>query len=132
VIGPTAFTAIGRYFAECLAGKAVEREFETIDRTGEPMFLQGGFVPKCRYGKVVGLVEATTNITRLRLAEQRLRGVEITFRQFVDNSPFGIYLVDAHFRVASIGARRRFENVQPLIGRDDRPRSRRSAAVHVA
>jgi PAS domain S-box-containing protein len=120
VIGHAAFAIIEHYVAECLAGKAVECEFETIDRAGEPMFLQGGFVPKCRYGKVVGLVEATTNITRLKLAEQRLRGGEITFRQLVDNSPFGIYVVDADFRVvqASIGARRRFENVQPLIGRD--------------
>jgi two-component sensor histidine kinase len=120
VIGHTAFAAIERYAAECLAGKAVECEFETIDRAGEPMFLQSRFVPEWRDGKVVGLVEATTNITRLKLAEQRLRAGETTFRQLVENSPFGIYVVDADFRVvqASIGARKRFENVQPLIGRD--------------
>jgi PAS domain-containing protein len=71
-------------------------------------------------GKAVGLVGATNDIIRLREAEKRLRASEITFRQLVDNSPFGIYVVDADFRLvlASIGVRKTFENVQPLIGRD--------------
>jgi len=43
-----------------------------------------------------------------------------TFRGLVDNSPFGIYTVDADFRLAHVsqGAQKVFENVRPLIGRD--------------
>lgn len=43
-----------------------------------------------------------------------------TFRHLVDHSPFGIYVVDADFRLiqVSAGAQKVFENVRPLIGRD--------------
>jgi PAS domain S-box-containing protein len=120
VIGEKGFAAVERYVGECLAGKAVEFELKTTDRAGEPMFLQARLAPEWRDSKVVGLVGATSDITRLKRAEQRLRASEVTFRQLVDNSPFGIYVVDPGFRFvqASIGARKMFENFQPLIGRD--------------
>ncbi len=120
VIGEKAYAAVERYVAECLAGKAVEFEVKTTDRAGETIFLQARLAPEWREGKVVGLVGATSDVTRLKRAEQCLRATEIAFRQLVDNSPFGIYVVDADFRLvqASIGARKKFENVQPLIGRD--------------
>jgi PAS domain S-box-containing protein len=120
VIGDEAFAAIERYVAECLAGNAVEWELETADRAGEPMFVQGRFAPEWRDGQVVGMVGATVDITRLKRAEQRLRASEVTFRQLVDNSPLGIFVVDADFRLvqASIGARKTFESVEPLIDRD--------------
>jgi PAS domain S-box-containing protein len=59
-------------------------------------------------------------MARRQASEDLLRASEVTFRQLVDNSPFGIYAVDADLRVvqASIGARKAFESVQPLIGRD--------------
>jgi PAS domain S-box-containing protein len=43
-----------------------------------------------------------------------------TFKHLVEQSPFGVYTVDADFRLAhvSLGARKVFENVRPLIGRD--------------
>lgn len=43
-----------------------------------------------------------------------------TFRHLLENSPFGVYIVDADFRIAllSAGAQKAFENVRPLIGRD--------------
>jgi PAS domain S-box-containing protein len=120
VIGEKGFAAVERYVAECLAGEAVEFELETTDQAGEPMFLQVRLAPEWRDGTVVGLVGATSDITRLKRAEQRLRASEVTFRQLVDNSPFGIYVVDPEFRFvqASIGARKMFESFQPLIGRD--------------
>jgi PAS domain S-box-containing protein len=42
------------------------------------------------------------------------------FRQLVQSFPFGLYVVDAEFRVveANSAARKLFENVQPLLGRD--------------
>jgi PAS domain-containing protein len=47
----------------------------------------------------------------VRVAEQRLRDSEITFRQLVESSPFGVYVVDADFRIVQVsaGARKRFE-----------------------
>jgi PAS domain S-box-containing protein len=120
VIGEPAFTGIGPHIRECLAGDPVEFEFETSSLAGAPMFLQGRFVPEWLDGEVVGLVGATSEITSLKQAEQRLRASEITFRQLVDNSPFGIFVVDAGLRLvqASIGAHKTFKNVEPLIGSD--------------
>ena len=42
------------------------------------------------------------------------------FRDLIRNSPFGIYVVDPDLRMlqVSAGARKTFENVQPLLGRD--------------
>ena len=43
-----------------------------------------------------------------------------TFHSLVENAPFGVYVVDAEFRLcqASVAARKAFASVQPLIGRD--------------
>ena len=43
-----------------------------------------------------------------------------SFKHLVENSPFGIYAVDADFRLSmvSAGAQKVFESVRPLIGRD--------------
>jgi PAS domain S-box-containing protein len=119
VIGDKVFAIIKGYVDECLAGKPVEFEVEAPDHGGEPQFLHCSCEPEWREGKVVGLVTAITNITRLKRAEQRLRASEITFRQLVENSPFGIYAVDADFRIVQVsaGAQKAFENVRPLIGR---------------
>jgi PAS domain S-box-containing protein len=120
VIGEKAYAAIDRYIGECLAGKAVEFEVEVPYEVGEPQFMHCCYEPEHRDGKVVGLVAAITNITGLKRAEQRLRASEVTFRQLVENSPFGIYAVDADFRIVQVsaGAQKKFENVRPLIGRD--------------
>lgn len=55
-----------------------------------------------------------------RQAEQRLKASEQAFRQLVENSPFGVYAVDADFRLILVGegAQNVFKNVRPLIGRD--------------
>ncbi len=115
-----AFAAMEPYIALCLAGTPVECELEVRNRHAEPLFLQGRFVPEWQDGAVVGLVGATSDITSLKQAEQRLRASETAFRQLVDDSPFGIYVVDADFRIvqASIGARKAFHTTNPLIGCD--------------
>lgn len=53
-------------------------------------------------------------------AEARLRASHDTFRHLVEHSPFGIYIVDADFRLVQVsaGAQRVFETVRPLLGRD--------------
>ena len=67
--------------------------------------------------RVVGIC---VDITERKLGEARLRVAHDTFRHLVDRSPFGIYAVDADFRLVQVsdGAQKMFENVRPLIGRD--------------
>ena len=70
--------------------------------------------------KPVRVVGICVDITERKLAESRLRAAHDTFRHLVDRSPFGIYAVDADFRLVQVsdGAQKVFENVRPLIGRD--------------
>jgi signal transduction histidine kinase/FixJ family two-component response regulator len=50
----------------------------------------------------------------------RLQRQADTFFSLIANNPFGVYLIDAEFRlrVVSLGAQKVFANVRPLIGRD--------------
>lgn len=52
--------------------------------------------------------------------EDRQQRTHDTFYQLIQDDPFGVYVVDADFRlrVVSAGAQRVFENVRPLLHRD--------------
>ena len=52
--------------------------------------------------------------------ERRLRSAHDTFHHLVQQSPFGVYVVDADFRLVQVsaGAQKVFHNVRPLLGRD--------------
>lgn len=67
-----------------------------------------------------GAVGAFLDITDRKKMEQALRAAHETFRHLVERSPFGVYVVDADFRLIQVsdGAQRVFENVRPLLGRD--------------
>jgi PAS domain S-box-containing protein len=60
------------------------------------------------------------DITERKRADERTRASSETFRRLVEDSPFGVYVVDADFRLSmvSAGAQKVFQNVRPLIGRD--------------
>ncbi|HEX6644123.1 MAG TPA: ATP-binding protein [Gemmatimonadales bacterium] len=53
-------------------------------------------------------------------SESALRAAHDTFRYLVENSPFGVYAVDADFRLVQVsaGAQKVFESIRPLLGRD--------------
>jgi PAS domain S-box-containing protein len=89
VIGDKAFALAAPYISECLAGKAVEFEVEVPGRADGPQFIHARFEPEWRDGKVVGLVSASTNLTRLKRAEAALRESETTFRAMFDASSVG-------------------------------------------
>lgn len=63
---------------------------------------------------------AAHDITDRIEATQALRAAEDSFRHLVEHSPFGVYAVDADFRLVLVsdGAKSVFSNVKPLIGRD--------------
>ena len=71
-------------------------------------------------GAIIGINIAAEEVTERKRAEQRLQAAHDTFRSLVDHSPFGIYVVDAEFRLMHVsdGARKSIEHIQPNIGRD--------------
>ncbi|GAA4754101.1 hypothetical protein GCM10023264_21590 [Sphingomonas daechungensis] len=71
-------------------------------------------------GAAVRLVGTVQDVSEQVEAERRLRGSQETFQHLVERSPFGIYAVDADFRLVQVsdGAQKVFENVRPLIGQD--------------
>lgn len=78
------------------------------------------FATRDERGEITGFVSVMRDITHGKAEEGRLRRQVETFEALIANNPFGVYLVDADFRlrVVSRGAQKVFENVRPLIGRD--------------
>jgi PAS domain S-box-containing protein len=72
----------------------------------------------------IELLREVASRVHLRLdlarAMEALGAAHDTFRHLVENSPFGVFAVDADFRLVQVsaGAQRIFENVRPLLGRD--------------
>jgi PAS domain S-box-containing protein len=72
-------------------------------------------------GRVVLAVLTLHDVTERRRAEEQLRRSHDTFYHLIQNDPFGVYVVDADFRLreASLGSQKVFAPVpRPLIGRD--------------
>lgn len=63
--------------------------------------------------------QVSATLARIRIEDQ-LRSAHDTFRHLVEHSPFGVYVVDADFRLVhvSAGAQPVFAGVRPLLGRD--------------
>lgn len=115
------------------AEKARYHEIDVAAHVDVPLIKNNQFVallavhqstPRQWTATEVKLVEETAERTwaaveRAR-AEALLQASHDTFRHLVENSPFGVYVVDADFRIAQVsaGAQKAFENVRPLIGRD--------------
>jgi PAS domain S-box-containing protein len=71
-------------------------------------------------GKPEYFAKVISDVSALVRAQQQLREARDGFRELVQKTPFGLYAVDADFRLALIssGAQKVFETVQPAIGRD--------------
>ena len=82
----------------------LDRPFNTID-------------PVSGARRVVGLA---SDITEFRQAQALLARNAETFTNLVVSNPFGIYVVDADFRLVQLsqGTRNVFAGIDPLIGRD--------------
>jgi PAS domain S-box-containing protein len=81
-----------------------------VEVTGQTTFCDG------RPMRLVGTVQETT---QRKSIEEQLRRNHETFFRLIENSPFGVYIIDAefHLRQVSAGAKKVFENVRPLLGR---------------
>jgi PAS domain S-box-containing protein len=91
VLGEKACATFKPFFRDCLSGKALEFELE-VDfpyPTTERQFVHCCDEPERRDGKIVGLIAAITNITRLKRTEAALRESEATFRAMLDVSSVG-------------------------------------------
>jgi PAS domain S-box-containing protein len=71
-------------------------------------------------GNPMRLVGTAQDITERKAAEEQLRRNHETFFKLIQNSPFGVYIIDSQFqlRQVSAGAQKVFQNVRPLILRD--------------
>ncbi|RUL85841.1 PAS domain S-box protein [Tautonia sociabilis] len=60
------------------------------------------------------------DITERKRVEERLRRNQDTFRDLIQNNPFGVFVVDSDFRLrlVSQGAQEVFRDIHPVIGRD--------------
>jgi PAS domain S-box-containing protein len=129
VIGKTTAEVLGKEAAASfrdqvetvLSGKAVEFEMEV------PYEKLGNHFMHCSYapdfgpdGAVIGYVAAITDISRRKEVEEQLRRNNDTFFNLIENAPFGVYVVDADFRLrqVSAGSLGVFRSVHPLLGRD--------------
>ncbi len=62
-----------------------------------------------------------TDITKRKQAEEALKQSEQTFHELIERAPFGIYVVNSHFRIQHMNKGSQdgaFRNVRPVIGRD--------------
>jgi PAS domain S-box-containing protein len=71
-------------------------------------------------GELAGFLGTIDDITSLKQTELQLQRQNSTYRMLIENNPFGVYLIDGDFRMASAsrGTRRVFSKIVPLIGRD--------------
>ena len=71
-------------------------------------------------GAITEWVGVHNDITDYRAAQDRIARSAETFANLVTSNPFGIYVVDADFRLTTVsqGAQAVFTGIDPLIGRD--------------
>ena len=71
-------------------------------------------------GAMVNVIPSGIDISERKAAVEALSKSHDTLRSLVERSPFGIYTVDADFRLAHVsdGAQEVFSNVRPLMGHD--------------
>jgi PAS domain S-box-containing protein len=71
-------------------------------------------------GGVYAALVVTYDITDRKQAESRRRRSEETFSALIEHAPFGVYVVDARFRLRAVnrGAESVFHGIEPLLGRD--------------
>lgn len=106
-----------------LAGDPLDepRQFEIVGLHGRRRWMEARSVPlRGEDGSVREILSVTRDVSLQREAVAQLQRSADTFYRLIKNNPFGIYVVDADFRLAeaSLGCEKVFENVDELIDRD--------------
>ena len=102
-------------------GQHYESEYRLLNPHGHVRWvIARGQIERDAQGNAVRLPGVVVDITARKLAEEQLRRNHDTFYNLIQNNPFGVFVVDADFKLrqASLGSRRVFSNVRPLLGRD--------------
>lgn len=102
-------------------GEPYHIEYRLRHRTGQYRWVIGrAQCVRDQEGQICRWYGTCTDIHDLKTAEEQIRRNQETFYNLIQNNPFGVYVVDADFRLAeaSQGSQKVFENVRPLIGRD--------------
>jgi PAS domain S-box-containing protein len=105
VFGDKLFAAVEPYLRQCLGGTAVEFEFEMSYQPGQPKSIHSRLVPEWRDGKVVGLVAANTDITKLKRTEAALRESNDRLQLCLDAARLGWWQYDPLRRVILVDRR---------------------------
>ncbi|MGE3316191.1 MAG: ATP-binding protein, partial [Planctomycetaceae bacterium] len=106
-----------------LRGELVTPGLEAHYRTdnGEDVWLRVSAAPlRDENGRIIGATAVALDISKIKRAEQALLENQRTLTELVERSPFGIYIVDADFRIVHVNKSSQegaFINVRPLIGR---------------
>jgi PAS domain S-box-containing protein len=87
------------------------KDGRVYDRYGAPVIHKGA---------EYAWVWSFRDITERQRTEEQLRRNHDTFYHLIQNNPFGMYVVDADFRLrqVSLGAQKAFRKVDPLLGRN--------------
>ncbi len=107
---------------QCLeTGEPYHIEYRLRHRSGEYRWVIGrAQCARDEDGRISRWYGTCTDIHDLKTAEEQIRRNHDTFYSLIQNTPFGIYVIDSDFRMAqaSHGSQKVFAGIEPLIGRD--------------
>jgi PAS domain S-box-containing protein len=102
-------------------GRPLQVDEVYTDREGrEHIFLTTKSPVRDERGEVTGVIGVALEITERRRHEKELEESRKTLFELVERCPFGIYIVDADFRIVNMNAESQqgaFANVRTVIGR---------------
>ena len=121
-VHPEDWAALEAALAASVAeGLPFDHEFRVLPGDGTHRWLSTrGELVREGGGKPLRLQGASVDVTERKRAEEQLRRSHDTFYRLIQDNPFGVYVVDADFRLreVSMGSQNVFRNVRPLLGRD--------------
>lgn len=103
------------------AGHDTETEYRLIRPDGtERVIRDRAFVKPDPVTQAMRVTGVATDITEYRRSQEQIARNAATFAGLVRSNPFGIYVVDADFRLIEVskGAKPVFASIEPLIGGD--------------
>jgi PAS domain S-box-containing protein len=116
VLPPEEFPRVPAVLAAMADGNVHRAEWRFVRKDGS-MFVGELLGRQLPDGMLQGVVR---DVSERKRAEELIAATAATMEQLVANNPFGVYVVDADFRLhlVSRGAAPVFRTIQPVIGRD--------------